>query len=214
MGASVRWRTAPVGRVRRALVGWERCALIGRDRCALIGRDRVRTYDRSCHPIEERAMILIAYDGSDDAKAAITQAAQLFPGEPTTVMHAWQHFIDTMARAGSTPGLVVDYDAMDGATQKNAASQAREGAELARSAGLGDPQAVTIAVSTSLVAAILAEAEAIDARVIVLGSRGLGAVKAFFLGSVSGALLHHADRPVLVVPSPEVAAHRTEHLLP
>jgi nucleotide-binding universal stress UspA family protein len=60
--------------------------------------------------------------------------------------------------------------------------------------------------------AILAEAESLDARAIVLGSRGLGAVKAFFLGSVSSAILHHADRPVVVVPSPEVAAHRAEHL--
>ncbi len=157
-------------------------------------------------------MILIAYDGSDDAKAAITTAAQLFPGEPATVVHAWQHFIDVMARAGSTAALVVDYDAMDTATEKTAGERAREGAELAAQAGLGETRGVTVAVATSLTDAILAEAEAVDARVIVMGSRGLGAVKAFLLGSVSNALLHHADRPVLVVPSPEVAAHRSEHL--
>jgi nucleotide-binding universal stress UspA family protein len=157
-------------------------------------------------------MILIAYDGSDDAKAAITTAGQLFPGEPATVVHAWQHFIDVMARSGSTAALVVDYDTVDAATEKTAGERAREGAELAQAAGLGESQGVTVAVATSMVDAILAEADAVDARVIVLGSRGLGAVKAFFLGSVSSALLHHANRPVLVVPSPEVAAHRAEHL--
>jgi nucleotide-binding universal stress UspA family protein len=161
---------------------------------------------------EETAMILIAYDGSDDAKAAIAQAAALFPGESATVANAWTHFIDTMARAGSMAGLVLDYDAIDTSSRENAAARAREGADLATAAGLTDVAAVTVDVKTNLADAILAEARSVDARAIVLGSRGLGAVKAFFLGSVSTALLHHADRPVIVVPSPEVAAHRSEHL--
>jgi nucleotide-binding universal stress UspA family protein len=37
-----------------------------------------------------------------------------------------------------------------------------------------------------------------DADLIVLGSRGLGAVAGAFLGSVSREVLHEADRPVLV----------------
>jgi nucleotide-binding universal stress UspA family protein len=40
-----------------------------------------------------------------------------------------------------------------------------------------------------------------NAPVIVVGSRGLGAVTGALLGSVSSAIIHRADRPVLVVPS-------------
>jgi nucleotide-binding universal stress UspA family protein len=157
-------------------------------------------------------LILIAYDGSEDAKAAIAEAGRLFPGEPTTIAQVWQHFVDTMARSGASAGLLVDYDAVDDATKHGAAERAREGADLATAAGLTEVTAVTVAVTTNLADAILAEAAAVDARAIVLGSRGLGSVKAFFLGSVSSAILHHADRPVVIVPSPEVAAHRAEHL--
>jgi nucleotide-binding universal stress UspA family protein len=45
-------------------------------------------------------------------------------------------------------------------------------------------------------------AQARDAPLITVGSRGLGAVTGALLGSVSSAIIHRADRPVLVVPRP------------
>ena len=41
-------------------------------------------------------------------------------------------------------------------------------------------------------------AEEIDADLIVVGSRGLGPIKRFALGSVSEGVVHHATCPVLV----------------
>lgn len=47
--------------------------------------------------------------------------------------------------------------------------------------------------------AILRVAEREDAKLIVLGSRGLRGVTELFLGSVSAGVLHHASCPVLIV---------------
>lgn len=48
--------------------------------------------------------------------------------------------------------------------------------------------------------------QAENARLVVLGSRGLGAVRRTFLGSVSDYVVHHCHVPVCVVP-PEDRHH-------
>ena len=72
-----------------------------------------------------------------------------------------------------------------------------------------NPQPRIRAQETSVAVAILAEAEDVDASVIVIGTRGLRGLKSMVLGSVSHAVISHAGLPVLVVPSAEVAAART-----
>ena len=53
---------------------------------------------------------------------------------------------------------------------------------------------------------ILAQAESVDAELIVVGSRGHGAVTSVLLGSVSRALLGGTRRPLLIVHALEVPA--------
>jgi nucleotide-binding universal stress UspA family protein len=155
-------------------------------------------------------MILIAYDGSDDAKAAIAKAAALTPGQDFTVLTVWQRFIDSMARSGAGVPLMVDYDEVDGSTEKLAQERAREGAKLVIDAGL-KATAETAVVRTTVAEAIIDAAVHVDADAIVMGTRGLTGIKSAVLGSVSHHVLQHADRPVIVIPSPEVAERRAEH---
>lgn len=156
-------------------------------------------------------MILIAYDGSNDAKQAVQSAAKLFPKSDVTIVTVWHRLLDTLAYAGMDMGVVVDYDQVDDATKNRAQETASEGVELAAGAGL-KAGAEAVVVETTVAEAILSAASELDADAVVLGSRGRSGVRSLVLGSVSHQVLHHADRPVLIVPSPEVVAERASHL--
>lgn len=146
-----------------------------------------------------------------DAQSAVDLAGDLMSGEPTTVLSVWEPFIDVMARSGLGFGpAVVDFEALDKAYEESARERAAEGAQRAARAGL-NAQPRSRARHATLAATILAEADEVGASAIVLGSRGLTGVKSLLLGSVSHAVLQHADRPVIVVPSPEVARQRAAH---
>jgi len=156
-------------------------------------------------------MILLCYDGSDAARAAIEQAGKLLSGQPVAVLTVWEPFVEVLADSsffGPTVGMVNVED--DSANRTAAETQAEEGAELARHAGL-DARPHTRAQVTNTVDAILEEASEVDATAIVVGSRGHTGVKSLLLGSVSQGLIHHADRTVIVVPSAEVATARASH---
>ena len=154
-------------------------------------------------------MILVCYDGSPDAQAAIARAGELFPGQPATVLSVWEPFIDVMARSGLGGALAViaNTEEIDAASEKAAGERAHEGAKLANSAGL-DAEAKTYARGVTTADSIIEVGDEVGADVIVLGTRGLSGLKSFVLGSVSHAVLQHADRAVLVVPSAEVASER------
>lgn len=49
---------------------------------------------------------------------------------------------------------------------------------------------------------LVRKAQELKASAVILGSRGLGAFKRAFLGSVSDYVVHHCPAPVIVVKSP------------
>jgi len=155
-------------------------------------------------------MILICYDGSPDSRSAIEHAGELLRGQPATVLTVWEPFIEVLTRTSYGFGMslgMVNVEEIDAANRQSAEARAQEGAELAGTAGL-NAQSRTCSQLTTAANAILDEADAVSASAIVMGSRGLTGVKSVLLGSVSHGVIQHADRAVVVVPSPEVSAAR------
>ncbi|WP_336206282.1 universal stress protein [Nonomuraea sp. LPB2021202275-12-8] len=147
--------------------------------------------------------LLIAYDGSDDAKTAIAFAGSLFQGRPAVVLTVWERLAMTTARASAGLVMTIDNSAVeDEAIGKAMTELAEQGAELARQAGL-DATPRCEADSVAVWSTIVDVADEIDATVIVTGTRGMGGVRSLLLGSTSDRVLHHAHRPVLVVPGPQ-----------
>jgi nucleotide-binding universal stress UspA family protein len=157
-------------------------------------------------------MILACYDGSADAQAAIDHAATLMPGAEVVVLTVWEPFQVALSRTGGMGmGMGASYPDngdIDAATEQAAQARATEGAQRATAAGLvAEPR---IAVRDDGVAgAILAVGDELDADAIVVGTRGFTGLRSMLLGSVSHAVLQHANRSVIVVPSPAVAEERT-----
>ena len=165
----------------------------------------------SAHATEDNTVILIAYDGSADAQAAIDTAGQLMKGQPATVLTVWERLTDVVARTGAgVPIGEVDYESVDQSSKDQAHQRAEEGAERAKRAGL-EPRARTSVREDSIAATILAQADEVGANAIVMGTRGLTGIKSLLLGSVSHGVIQHADRPVVVVPSPATASERAAH---
>ena len=163
-------------------------------------------------------MILICYDGSDDAKAAVESASVLFSGERAVVLTVWESLADLFTRTPGGLGLggsvPADDEELDQASRERAEHEAQEGATLARERGI-DAVATVRARSGTVADTILTEADEVDADAIVLGSRGLGGIASLLIGSVSHAVIQSADRTVVTTPSPKVvekrAAKRQSH---
>jgi nucleotide-binding universal stress UspA family protein len=149
--------------------------------------------------------LLIAHDGSAEAGAALTTASALFPGGQGVVVTV---FTPPMAYESARPHRFLVDDATLrhglGALARQAEEAARETADAAaqagRAAGLELEPRAREASSLSEWPALLAAADEHGAEAIVCGSRGRGGVARSLLGSTSSGLVHHADRPVLVVP--------------
>jgi nucleotide-binding universal stress UspA family protein len=149
--------------------------------------------------------LLIAYDGSTAAEAAVVTAGRLFgaaDGRLLTVIEPTPGPARVQAFAFRLdPELIQrELEALARQVMDDGRDIAAGGLAVAEAAGLTVEQRV-VAREGSESQTILSEADAIDADVVVCGSRGRGPMARSLLGSTSTGVLHHARRPVLVVPA-------------
>jgi MFS family permease/nucleotide-binding universal stress UspA family protein len=140
-------------------------------------------------------LVLIAYDGSDLAACAITDAAaQLAPRRNALVVCVWQP-VDV----GFTPTDPTHFDA-DRATEvrRAAESTAAHGASLANEAGFSARSMAVEAAPTWK--GIVTAAEEHSATLIVLGPHRRNGLLGHLQGSVAAAVVAHSATPVLIVP--------------
>lgn len=83
---------------------------------------------------------------------------------------------------------------------QRAHAQIEEAARELRKEGI-DTTALLVQGATA--ESILREADKLSADAILMGARAHGTVRKFFVGSISAEVIHHATRPVLLVPPPE-----------
>jgi nucleotide-binding universal stress UspA family protein len=132
--------------------------------------------------------IVIATDGSPDAMTAVHEGVEL------------AHELDAAVTFVCVPILPVSIFAepLPFALDEEIARARRAVQEAMTVAIDADVDAEYEIIDGTPVEAVLDVARNLDAWLIVVGSRGRGAVKGVLFGSVSKALVAHADRPVLV----------------
>ena len=119
--------------------------------------------------------VVLGWDGSSGAQIALTATERLLPDRKLLLVR------------------VDDDTTLDGSASLPPMPSGRALVPLRVKAGHGTP---ALAVANSLIAC----ARDHEAALLVVGSRGRSAMQEIVLGSVAMATLHHAHRPVLVVP--------------
>jgi nucleotide-binding universal stress UspA family protein len=142
-----------------------------------------------------QAVIAVGVDGSAESERAVEWALDeaRTHGDTLLLVHAWQFPAVGVTTYAGDPLPVFGH----GDIEKLAAGVLADVAQAARERQAG------VSVDTRLVeghpGAALVDASD-GARLLVVGSRGLGGFKGMLMGSVSSACAHHARCPVVIVP--------------
>ena len=112
--------------------------------------------------------------------------------------------LGSVSLLGATAGMVNVVE-VERAPVESGGRVANEGARIAQDAGL-DAEPVGVETTRPVWETIVEFADRHDAATIVMGSRGLTGLRSMLLGSVSSAVVHHANRPTMIIRRPGVGA--------
>jgi len=147
--------------------------------------------------------ILLCFDGSGPARHALEHCAALLAPAPALVVYAWlalSHLL-LWSPVFPAPGpLEEPASEIDEACRDAGRRVLDEGVAVARRAGFR-AEPVLVESRHGAWRTITALADERDARLIVVGSHGISPITSALLGSVAAGVVHHATRPVLVVPA-------------
>jgi nucleotide-binding universal stress UspA family protein len=134
--------------------------------------------------------IVVGYDGSESAQAALTQTASLAKALEADVIVVFGFYISPLGG-----GDVHDYKAALESRGQEVVDEA-----VTRLAVEGVTASVRL-VSAKPADAIMEVADDVSARFVVVGTVGEGAITGAILGSVVLKLIHRCSVPMVVVPT-------------
>jgi nucleotide-binding universal stress UspA family protein len=147
--------------------------------------------------------VLLCFDGSDDAVAAIARAGELLAPRTAVVLTvsepaaSWAPYDPATILSAPLSRLASNALDLDEIGRDLARERMEQGRDLAIAAGFAADGRLEVGKPWRIICQV---ADEIDAESIVIGARGLGRVESVLLGSVSSAVVYHARRPVLLIP--------------
>ncbi len=146
--------------------------------------------------------ILCPVDGSPACKKSLGLARGLAEkfAAPVTLLHVLPlSMLQMLAFRGPSGGADVLPQQVEERMRADSERMLAEARQLVGSENVGEARAV-LGDPAEL---ICETAEVEDFSLIVMGSRGLGRLRSYLMGSVSTYVLAHCDIPTLVVKAPE-----------
>jgi nucleotide-binding universal stress UspA family protein len=148
-------------------------------------------------------LILIADDHSDASRRAVKWAAEHLPVDDSRVVLLNVSVPPTAPLASGglvAPDVVMVSPIDDPEATDDIKSESERSLEETRvAAGLPSSTELLVVWGDPATEIVIA-ANDLDADLVVIGSRGRGFFGRMLLGSVSGHVVHHAKRAVLIVP--------------
>jgi nucleotide-binding universal stress UspA family protein len=150
--------------------------------------------------------ILVAVDGSPDAEEALTHAIDLAQSE-----HSRLTLMTAMAELPPAMYLMAGEETVQ--LVEDVHRQADAIIRQARDRVPADLPVTTVLTEQPIRTALIRQIKEGHHDLVVMGSRGRGAVRAALLGSASHYVLHHSPVPILIVHalrSPRAGARETD----